>query len=183
MNSFLQLGSTEAASTDAAVGFQYTLQSLVSETNIPRPMRDPELFTMVNTDAGTLQMEGDVRLPQLAKTHAARQTISSIPNEIWEGTVQSVDEKARIMSVTLEPMLQQNVSRHSADISLDYVVQQDLPLVRPGAVFYLTIFIKRKRTSIQNAEEIRFRRMPAWSRVHIKKIKDDVAELLDCIED
>lgn len=182
MNTFPQLANIGAGSTDTSVGFQYTLQSPVSEMNIPRPMRDQEPSTIVNTDAGTLQMERKVRLPPLAKARTARQAISSLPNEIWEGTVQSVDEKARIMSAIMEPMLQQSISRHSANISLDYVVQQDLPLVRPGAVFYLTIFTEKKRTSIQNAEEIRFRRMPAWSKAHIKKIQNDAVVLLDCIE-
>ncbi|MDP1734607.1 MAG: hypothetical protein Q8L44_09625 [Sulfuritalea sp.] len=182
MNRFPQLTNIGGGTTDTAVGFQYTLQSSGSEMNIPRPMRDQDPTTIVNSDAGTFQMGSKMRLPPLARALAAFPAISSMPNEIWEGTVQSVDVNARIMSVIMEPMLHQNISRHAANISLEYVVQQDVPLVRPGAVFYLTIFTEKKRTSIQNAEEIRFRRMPAWSKVHINKIQTDSAQLLDCIE-
>lgn len=177
-----QLASIEASGTDTGVGFQYTLQSPIDDVSVPRPMWEQGSSTMASIESGTYQADQNVRLPPVAKAREARQVINSIPNEIWEGTVQSIDTNARIMSAIMEPMLQKNISRHSASISLDYVVQQDLPLVRPGAVFYLTIFTERKRTSIQNAEEIRFRRMPAWSKVHIKKIQEDAAVLLDCIE-
>ena len=63
--------------------------------------------------------------------------------------------------------------RHTAEIDLDcQVAEQDMDLVRPGAVFYLTIF-EQRRPAIRNVEELRFRRRPSWTRAQIAAIEAD----------
>jgi hypothetical protein len=66
------------------------------------------------------------------------------------------------MRVSLEAKMVP-IPRHQAEIDLEWVAEQDQDLVRPGAIFYLTLFKRTKRGSVENAQELRFRRRPAWS--------------------
>ncbi|MCM8622918.1 MAG: hypothetical protein NFW16_14575 [Candidatus Accumulibacter sp.] len=96
--------------------------------------------------------------------------------QIWEGRVLSVDLQSDVMSVLLSAKIGQ-VSDHTAEIDLQWVADQDRDLVQPGAVFYLTLFKRLRRGSIENAQELRFRRRPAWSRQQIQRIQTDAAML------
>lgn len=99
----------------------------------------------------------------------------STPLQIWEGTVIDVDRAASSMHVLLDAKIGQ-VPRHTAEIDLEWVSDQDQDLVCPGAVFYLTLF-KRTKPSVENAQELRFRRRPAWSVTQLKQI-DEASGLL-----
>jgi hypothetical protein len=99
------------------------------------------------------------------------------PLQIWEGTVVEVDNHARVMRVSLDAKLVP-IPRHMGEIDLEWVAEQDQDLVRPGAVFYLTLFKRTKRGSVENAQELRFRRRPAWSSGQLKQIEQDAAMLL-----
>jgi hypothetical protein len=63
----------------------------------------------------------------------------STPIQIWEGTVIEVDRLAGVMQVLFDAKMGK-VPRHTAEIELEWVSDQDLDLVLPGAVFYLTLF-------------------------------------------
>jgi hypothetical protein len=80
------------------------------------------------------------------------------------------------MSVILEPKMTQG-NRHSADISLEWVSDQDRNLVTSGAVFYLTLYKRTNRGSIQNSQELRFRRKPSWSATQVKNIESKATEI------
>jgi len=91
--------------------------------------------------------------------------------------VVEVDNPARVMRVSLEAKMEP-IPRHMAEIDLEWVTEQDQDLVRPGAVFYLTLFKRTKRGSVENAQELRFRRRPAWSSGQLQQIEHDAAMLL-----
>lgn len=97
----------------------------------------------------------------------------STPLQIWEGTIIKVDQAAGLMQVTLDAKIGQ-IPRHTAEIELDSVSPQDHDLVRPGAVFYLTLY-KRTIPSVENIEELRFRRRPSWSQAQLARIDADSA--------
>ena len=101
----------------------------------------------------------------------------SIPLQIWEGTVIQLDGVAESMHVMLNAKIGQ-APRHTADINLEWVTDQDKDLIRPGAVFYLTLFKRTKRGSIENSQELRFRRRPSWSISQLKHIDRDSSKLL-----
>jgi hypothetical protein len=101
----------------------------------------------------------------------------STPLQIWEGTVVEVDRSAGVMQVLLDAKIGQ-MPRHTGEIELQWVAEQDQDLLRPGAVFYLTLFKRTKRGSVENSQELRFRRRPAWSSAQLKKIQQDAATLL-----
>lgn len=101
---------------------------------------------------------------------------NSSPLQIWEGTVLEINREAGVMQVLLEAKFGR-VPRHTGEIDLEWVDEQDKDLVRPGAVFYLTLF-KRTKPSVENAQELRFRRRPSWSATQLKQIQGDADKLL-----
>lgn len=105
---------------------------------------------------------------------------NSTPLQIWEGTVLEVNRAAGVMRVLLDAKIGQ-MPRHTGKIDLEWVDDQDQDLVRPGAVFYLTLF-KRTKPSVENAQELRFRRRPSWSAAQLKQIEVDAAMLLSKVK-
>lgn len=101
----------------------------------------------------------------------------STPLQIWEGTVIEVDHDASVMQVVLNAKIGQ-MPRHTGEIDLEWVAEQDEDLVHPGAVFYLTLFKRTKRGSIENSQELRFRRRPSWSATQLKGVEGDTAMIL-----
>ncbi len=101
----------------------------------------------------------------------------STPLQIWEGSVVEVDQKMHVMHVLLNAKIGQ-MPKHTGEIDLEWVSDQDQNLVKPGAVFYLTLFKRTKRGSIENAQELRFRRRPSWSAAQLKQIDEDASMLL-----
>ena len=101
---------------------------------------------------------------------------NSSPLQVWEGTVLDVNRVAGVMQVLLDAKIGQ-MHRHTGEIDLEWVDDQDQDLLRPGAVFYLTLF-KRTKPSVENAQELRFRRRPSWSAAQLRQIEEDAAMLL-----
>ena len=101
----------------------------------------------------------------------------STPLQIWEGKVRSFDLSKGVMHVFLDAKMGE-LPRHSAEIDLEWVSDQDKDLLKPGAVFYLTLFKRTKRGSIQNSQELRFRRRPSWSESQLKRIDKGASGLL-----
>ena len=91
------------------------------------------------------------------------------PIQLWEGEVLEVDYKASVMSVLLSAKMG-SLTDHTAEIGLEWVHEQDKDLVIPGGVFYWTIFKETTRGSIRNAEELRFRRLPSWTKEQVRRI-------------
>ena len=101
----------------------------------------------------------------------------STPIQIWEGTVVEVDGASGTMDVVLDAKIGK-IDRHSATIDLQWVSDQDLDLVKPGSVFYLTLFKLTKRGSIQNAQELRFRRRPSWTEKQVRQVRAEAETLI-----
>ncbi|WP_146217302.1 hypothetical protein [Dyella sp. AtDHG13] len=97
--------------------------------------------------------------------------------QIWEGTVEEVLPDQKALRAVLRAKLG-DVPDHYADIGLEWVSEQDRDLVSPGAVFYLSLYKATKPNGAKvNSEELRFRRLPAWTRRDIARINHEVARL------
>ena len=116
--------------------------------------------------------------PVLAKHLASQQSqVDATVVQIWEGTVLSVDEGKGCMHAVLHAKRGQ-VEDHEGEIYFDWVMDQDRDLVAIGAVFYLTIYKSRLRGgTIVNSQELRFRRLPAWSRQQVAKVGELAAQI------
>jgi hypothetical protein len=102
------------------------------------------------------------------------------PIQIWEGTVLSID--AHCFHAKLNAKLSQ-LPEHRATIDFQWVHEQDMDLVRSGAVFYLTLFRRISHGSIENSEELRFRRRPYWSNSQVLRLKEDADALANRMVD
>lgn len=96
--------------------------------------------------------------------------------QTWEGKVLRVDPQQEVMEVSLEAMIG-DVPAHAAEIELQWVSDQDRDLVKPGAIFYLTLFKRTRHGSIDNTQELRFRRLPAWTRQQVARVHEDALRL------
>ena len=56
------------------------------------------------------------------------------PIQIWEGEVLALDREASTMSTRLRAKMG-SFSEHNADIALEWVHEQDLDLIKAGAIF------------------------------------------------
>ncbi len=113
--------------------------------------------------------------PQLVIDRSA--DIDAAVIQLWEGRVLEVDLQNEVMQVLLTAKLGQ-IPEHTAEIELQWVSDQDRDLVVAGAVFYLTLYKQTRRGSIQNSQELRFRRRPAWTKRQVEKIYADADLIL-----
>jgi hypothetical protein len=150
---------------------------------LPLPSPTPEAATTVSPTTLKLSTTGgNMPGPAPVQTVAAlaSSSIDTSPNsvelEVWEGVVLGVDPAKRFMKVKLEAK-SGVIEPHTADISIDRVPEQDLDLVRPGAIFYLFLFDQTTKGTVRNSQELRFRRRPDWSKQQIKKIQADAKAL------
>lgn len=132
---------------------------------------DPEKVDSVLSEKPRMKFS-----PPMANTSLLMVNPDSTPLQIWEGTVLEVDDGAGVMKVMLDAKIGK-MPRHSGEIDLDSVSQQDQDLVRPGAVFYLTLY-KRSVPSVENIQELRFRRRPSWTATQLSRIEKDAAIFL-----
>jgi hypothetical protein len=114
--------------------------------------------------------------PFVASAPSIRHTTT--PIQVLEGTVTSVDWNLRQMSARLVAKMG-GIPEHAADIDLEWVHQQDVELVRPGAVFYLVLYKLEEGGTIGNNEELRFRRLPAWTKPQIERVKKAAGSISD----
>lgn len=129
-------------------------------------------FDPVSTNIKTIKRSFEAPAPRLLPPTSS----DTIPLQIWEGTVINVDYPEQVMHVMLDAKMGQT-PRHAAEIELEWVTDQDEDLVVPGAVFYLTLYKETKRGSINNSQELRFRRRPSWSKPQLNQIDKDVAKI------
>ncbi|MDD4972676.1 MAG: hypothetical protein PHT07_24870 [Paludibacter sp.] len=161
------------------------IYNLVSESELKEKLLIPleskinlhSTFSIADESVLTrgLQRSPEVRRPKavVAQTHTINIIDSdAVVIQIWEGCIQSVNEDERSMRASLNAKMGV-IPEHVANIDLQWVSEQDQDLVKPGAVFYLTLFKRVKRGgSIENSQELRFRRRPNWSKTQIMKINN-----------
>lgn len=115
-------------------------------------------------------------LPKLIREPRESSHEDAVVVQLWEGTVITVSEES--FRASLHPKMGQ-FDDHAGNISFEWVMEQDLDLVKPGAVFYLTLYKGRRiGGTIINAQELRFRRLPAWTAEQVEKVNVLAAEIL-----
>lgn len=94
----------------------------------------------------------------------------------WEGVVDWIEDewfRARLTDIE-----HRQADPELVEINIEDVAPEDRHLIERGAVFYWDIGRKQDRFgSVQNFSEIRFRRMPAWSKRDLEKARAEAKEL------
>lgn len=128
------------------------------------------------SDDSTLSLAAGVAIPSIEDLGASIKQrvvgdvdVQTVPLQIWEGRVLSVNQENRTMEVFLSSTLG-GFDAHTGEIDLQWVSDQDKDLVIPGAVFYLTLYKRSKRGTVENSQELRFRRQPNWSKYQLQRI-------------
>jgi hypothetical protein len=81
----------------------------------------------------------------------------------WEGVVEEVNADG-FAARLLNRRNSSKVDTEAADIPFSEVNADDLPLVRPGAIFYLTVYrVIASSGQQQRTTRLFFRRLPAWT--------------------
>ena len=115
-----------------------------------------------------------VRRLRLERDDDLGDIIDAVPLEIWEGEVLSVD--CGLMYVKLQSKMT-DTETHTAEIESHWVDEQDMDLIMPGAIFYLSLGRTNKRGSVENTEKIRFRRRPDWTSTQAARVRDAGREM------
>jgi hypothetical protein len=103
---------------------------------------------------------------------AQRQLIS----HHWECTVVNVGEAS--FTATLRSLRDPDDSEKEAEIPIEEVTPDDLELLHPGAVFYWTIGYDISSSGTRRrASQIKFRRLPAWTKKDIERVQHRADEL------
>jgi len=95
----------------------------------------------------------------------------------WEGVVTSMGDDE--FSVVLRDVSRAEASEYEAVLSKEEISEDDLPLLKAGAVLYWTIGYKTRAGTRERVSTIRLRRLPAWSRADIERVKRQAGELDD----
>jgi hypothetical protein len=89
----------------------------------------------------------------------------------WEGVVEEVgddDFTARLM----DRRSSSKVDTDTVDIPFAEVQLDDLSLVEPGAIFYLTIYRSTSRGQTRRTTSLYFRRLPSWTHSMLASAED-----------
>jgi hypothetical protein len=140
---------------------------------VKRAFTDAHVFTsFTRRPVGTIEELRSTRSASAVETLrvAARERLVVLQD--WEGVVEEVrkdDFFARLRDRTSGS----NFDAEAAEIPISEVDSDDLPLLKPGAIFYLTIY-RRILESGRHERTTRmfFRRLPAWTPTMLQSVKD-----------
>lgn len=159
---------------------------ILSEKLHSEQIEDFTLFSVESGKAGSVTMieqkergkspkllvDQYYRFPQINTRLAGRYGFRSLNK--WEGIVTEImdDEFSAILTDLLNGGPQEEVT-----FSLEEVSEQDIPLLKPGAIFYWNIGYETINGQRRKASVIRFKRLPKWSRKDWDQILDKANEL------
>ena len=93
----------------------------------------------------------------------------------WEGVVMEVEKDifhARLLDLT------EKNPEEETDFLFEEVSEDDRSLIKPGAVFYWSLYYLTTRTGqIIKSSIVKFRRLPAWTETEIRRAKEQAAEI------
>lgn len=117
----------------------------------------------------------------LVKHDSPTEIRTSIPLGIWEGEIVDVDVINRMFSARLVPLRGSSVEM-AGDLSFDQINAEDLPLVIPGAVFYLEQYGRTIKRQVSSEQLVRFRRLPKWTPAMVTRVAELAKALGDAFD-
>jgi hypothetical protein len=87
----------------------------------------------------------------------------------WEGTVTAISGDE--FTVVLRDLMGPKAEEYDATFAIEEISDEDRDLLQIGAIFYWTIGYRVLHRQRLRVSEIRFRRLPAWSRADIARVE------------
>jgi hypothetical protein len=113
------------------------------------------------------------------RQRAEWQQVSVVPSQVWEGYVTSVIAEEHRFTADLNDVAGLKPS-YSVEISMTEIDPEDLDLVVDGAVFYWTFGrVNLSKGNPANFDQIRFRRLPNWSKTRLAAVKKQADTFYD----
>lgn len=100
--------------------------------------------------------------------------------QAWEGVVESFEDSD--IHVRIIDKTDRSRPESFATISKDEIDQEDLELVKPGAIFYWMVGYETKASGKKRSSFIRFRRSPVWTKTNIQDVEKKANELLNRLQ-
>jgi hypothetical protein len=121
-------------------------------------------------------------ISSLVKPSRQLEIRASTPVGIWKGVIGSIDTAQRVFSAELIPLRGSDV-QVSGDISFDQMNEDDLPMVRLGAAFYLEQYARTVRRQVSSDTIVRFRRGNVWTAEQVSKVSELSGKFADAMSD
>ena len=119
------------------------------------------------------------RMPDQNTLIAGRNGFRSINK--WEGIVSEIFEEEGSFSAILTD-LNNDGPKEEVTLSFEEVSEEDMALLKPGAIFYWNIGYEKTHGQVKKASIIRFKRLPEWTEKDWDQIMDKANELEKGIE-
>jgi len=156
------------------------LQEVIEEVEGTRKTSFETSFFISEKQNTNLDRDVQVRTPVVWLPTSQEAVSTFVSFQKWEGSVLSINKDSfRAYLIDLE----HTNPDEEAEILLDEVSAQDIPLVKLGAIFYWHIGYhedkvgQRRRVSV-----LRFRRLPVWRKEELDRAKEKANQLRDLIE-
>jgi hypothetical protein len=98
----------------------------------------------------------------------------------WEGKVLEVEDDMFLAELTA---IKGEEDQLVAEIYLEEVDESDLPLLKPGAIFYWSIGYYKRPSGTIRASLIRFRRLLPCNQRQLQKAREEAAKLQSLFDD
>jgi hypothetical protein len=117
---------------------------------------------------------------QVRTPHAIPRSLQPNPSRFeclvqWEGVVTSATDKE--FDAELREIGNPSMPTEAATFDLAEIGEDDLPLVKPGAIFYWAIGYRSKSGQKTKESRIRFRRLPNWTAWQLREAQKRAEEL------
>lgn len=97
----------------------------------------------------------------------------------WQGVVLSVEKEffsAKLINLT------DTGYDEEAEFPIEEITYEDIELIKPGAIFYWSIGYHHSRSGQRTRfSQIRFRRLPSWSKEELETAKSEAKQIRDFI--
>ncbi len=108
----------------------------------------------------------------IAKSAQSESLINFIALKKLEGQVVSVDQEQKEVSIRFHEIGGNNQTVEEAVFDMEEISPSDYDLLEEGAIVYWNIGYLDQPEGRQRISELRFRRMPIWSKREIEKVEE-----------
>ncbi len=148
---------------------------VIPENNNTLHQRSINSVLTIQENTFSKKLKKSIKLDQVISFRKKIEQDQCISLQKWEGYVLEVNEivfKAHLADLNL------NDPDEETELPIEEVSPEDIDLLKPGAIFYWSIgYFDKLSGQRQRYSELRFQRIPKWSKEELKIVKNKADEL------